>query len=64
MCETRDLGIKWPLPVRRASDGGYEDGLPAGREETGEVCLMEKLGRAERRSIVGANPGHFYKKDL
>ena len=36
MCETRDLGIKWPqwhtFNFRRASAGGYEIRLPKKRK--------------------------------
>ena len=71
MCETRDLGFKWPqwhaLILERASKSGHEMCLPKRREEnaleTGQVSLLEAVGsearvlRIEGRFLARASSG-------
>ena len=64
MCETRDLGIKWPqwqtLTCERASESGHEIWLPKVREEdaleTCQVSLVEEVGSEAR---VRRNEGKY-----
>ena len=60
MCETRDLGIKWPqwhTLFEEASGGGHESGLPAGREKDASECVWERWA-AKHVRVAGANPSY------
>ena len=77
MCETRDLGIKWPqwytLIFEGASKSGHEECLPKSREEdafdTGQVSLLEEVGsearvrRIEGRCMARASSGSNAKEN-
>ena len=52
MCETRDLGIKWPQWHTLTFEGQVQVDMPKRHEEnahkTGEIDLMEELGSDAR----------------